>query len=243
MLNVIRHLLPRGRAWDTTLNKPMRKYLSGIGAVLADVRLQLQLALADVWPNYTRRLDAWDEQLGLPEVNISEGERRVRLAAAWRPAVGQGLDTLQEALQASGFNVYVHNWWVPGTEPAPGQTGSPTIRDPAVLLSNKQARQARVDAGEALAEAGEALALAGNSLIAPPPPLGFLLVNIIQTDAGRVEYNIPTDPAQFPHVIYIGAEVFGDYADVPRARREEFEALCLKLRPAHKWLGMLINYV
>ncbi|BAV81064.1 hypothetical protein [Vibrio phage CKB-S1] len=242
MLNVIRHLLPRGRAWLITLDKPMRKFFAGLGQTFDDIRTHLQLALLDVWPNGTRALDEWERQFGLPTVNISEEDRRTRLAAAWAPAVGQGLDTVQAALQAAGFNVYVHNWWVPGTEPAPGTQGAPTARDPGILLSNAQARQARVDAGEALAEAGEPLALAGNSLIDPPPPLGFILVNIIQTDAGRVEYDVPTDPAHFPHVIYIGAETFGEYADVPRERQEEFEALCLRLRPAHKWIGMLVNY-
>lgn len=243
MLNVILNLLPRGRAWSTMLDKPLRKYFAGLANVFADVRDHLGAAYTDVLPEHTRTLSEWERQFGLPAVNISEQDRRTRLAAAWSPAAGLGLDTLQDALRASGFDVYVHNWWVPGTEPAPGVVGSPTIRDPAILLSNAQARRARVDAGEALAAAGEALALAGNSLVSPPPPLGFLLVNIIQTDAGRVEYTVPTDPADFPHVIYIGGETFGDYANVPRARQDEFEALCLRLRPTHKWLGMLVNYV
>ncbi len=242
MRNVILNLLPRGRAWSTSLDKPLRKYFVGLGNALADARSFIGETYLDVLPAYTRRLDEWERQFGLPPVNISDADRRTRLAAAWAPGVGLGLDTLQGALQARGFNVYVHNWWVEGTEPPPGQTGPPTIRDPAILLSNAQARQARVDAGEALAAAGEALAEAGNSLVTPPPPLGFLLVNIIQTDAGRVEYGVPTDPDEFPHVIYIGAETFGDYASVPRERQDEFEALCLRLRPAHKWLGMLINY-
>ena len=243
MLNVILNLLPRGRAWGTTLDKPLRKYFQGLADALSDVRTHIGLAYLDVLPERTRRLDEWDRQFGLPTVNISDADRRTRLAAAWAPGAGLGLDTIQDALQARGFDVYVHNWWVPGTEPAPGVVGSPTIRDPAILLSNAQARQARVDAGEALAAAGEALALAGNPLVVPPPPLGFLLVNIIQTDSGRVEYTVPTDPADFPHVIYIGGKTFGDYVNVPRARQDEFEALCLRLRPAHKWLGMLVNYI
>ncbi len=93
-----------------------------------------------------------------------------------------------------------------------------------------------------MAQCGEPSAQAGNSLQMPPAPQGRLLVNIIQTDTGTVEYAIPTDPAEFPHIIYVGGETFGSYASVPFARREEFEALILRIRPAQKLVGLLVNY-
>ena len=242
LLNVIKHLLPRGRAWSIDFDKPMRKFFAGIAQTFEQIRIRLQLSLADAWPSTTTCFDEFDDQFGLMSTATNGTSLRERIAGAWLVAPGQGIQTFQDALQENGFSVYVHNWWVPGTEPAPGQTGTPTIRDPGILLSNAQAQLSRVDAGEPLAEAGEPLAQAGETFIDPPPPLGFLLVNIIQTDTGMVEYAVPTDSAQFPHVIYVGGETFGNFADVPAARQDEFERLCLRLRPAHKWLGMLVRY-
>ncbi|AAQ96490.1 hypothetical protein [Vibrio phage VP16T] len=239
MRNTLRLLLPRGRAWRTTLDKPLRKFMDALGDTFGGVRDHLGSAYTDLLPQYTRRLDDWERQFGLPTVNISDEDRRQRLEAAWRPIDGQGIDTLQDVLQASGFNVYFHNWWVPGSEPVPGSNALPTIRNPADFLS---LNEARVNCGEPLAQCGEPTAQAGNSLQTPPTPQGRLLVNIIQTDTGQVEYAIPTDPAEFPHIIYVGGEEFGTYAAVPFERREEFEALILRIRPAHKWVGLLINY-
>lgn len=243
MRNTLLLLLPRGRAWHTTLDKPLRKYMDALGDAFSDIRDHLGRAYTDLLPEQTRRLEEWEEQFGLTAGTLTDQERRRRIEAAWLTSDGQGLDVLQDALQSRGFEVFLHNWWVPGTEPAPGVTGNPTIRDPAVLLANTQARRARVDAGEALAMAGEPLALAGNSLVSGTPPLGYILANVIQSDSGRVEYNIPTDPAEFPHVIYVGGQTFGDYVNIPRSRQAELETLCRKILPGHKWVGMLINYI
>ena len=229
MLNVIKHLLPRGRATDITTEKPLRRFFRALSDSFDDVRLTLDKTYTDIRPQDTRQLGDYEIEYALPDAGLTEQQRRDRLAASLSATGGLGLDNLQGVLQSRGFNVYVHNWWVPGTE------SNPTIRDPAIIISNAQARRSRVDAGEALAQAGE-------TFVVPPPPLGFLLVNIIRTDSGVIEYTVPTDPAAFPHVIYIGGEVFGEYAEVPNARRAEFEELCLRLRPAHKWLGMLITY-
>ena len=242
MLNTIRRLLPTGRAWNTTHDTPMRRFFAGIGAEFEAVKTALQRVYTDTLPQFTRRLEEYEEQFGLPATNLGEQARRDRLAGAFASPSNQGLDTIQDALQASGFNVYLHNWWVPGTEPAPGAGGSAAVRDPSIIVSNAQALRSKMDAGEALAQAGEALAQAGQTFVDPPPPLGYLLVNIIRTDTGVVEYTIPTDPNTWPHIIYIGGETFGNFAQVPSTRRAEFEALCLRLRPAHKWIGMLVSY-
>ena len=54
------------------------------------------------------------------------------------------------------------------------------------------------------------------------------------------EYVVPSDPAKWPYFLYIGAEVFGEMAQVESKRRNEFEALCLKTCPAQQWQGILV---
>ncbi|MNJ71212.1 hypothetical protein D3C77_677290 [compost metagenome] len=55
-------------------------------------------------------------------------------------------------------------------------------------------------------------------------------------------YTAPTDPACWPFFWYVGAEAFGQQATVPVSRRDEFEALCLKIGPLHQWIGVMVNY-
>ena len=54
---------------------------------------------------------------------------------------------------------------------------------------------------------------------------------------------VPDDSAAWPYFIYWGAETFPTKADVPAARRDEFERLLLKLCPTHQWIVLLVNYV
>ena len=49
--------------------------------------------------------------------------------------------------------------------------------------------------------------------------------------------------AQWPFFLYIGSSTFPNLAQVPLARRDEFEELCLQICPAQHWLGMLVEYV
>jgi hypothetical protein len=124
-----------------------------------------------------------------------------------------------------------------------------------------------VGCGEALAQCGEAFAEAGNSL----EPLGYPLVNKVFVtspdfitlcgetfaEAGEPSalcgnftqfteslrsYIVPNDPTKWPYFLYIGAETFGELANVDPKRRDEFEALCLKICPAQQWLGILVEY-
>ena len=69
-----------------------------------------------------------------------------------------------------------------------------------------------------------------------------VLLVISTTGSIHLADRVPTDSDQWPHIIYIGAETYPELASVLNSRRAELERLCLKLRPAEKWLGMLVKY-
>lgn len=52
---------------------------------------------------------------------------------------------------------------------------------------------------------------------------------------------LPTDPDLYPYFIYVGAETFGENADIITRRQLEFERLLLKLCPAQHWIGLFIH--
>ena len=232
---IIRHLIPNARAWRITVEKQLREFLTGLSGIEVDIRSFMDGVRDDLLPQSTRDLDAWDDQFGLRSVVITEQERRDRLAAAWEAVGGQSPGYIQDTLQANGFDVYVHEWWVPGTEAAINVHAAATPRNPTVLLKlDSGTLPAGVNCDEALAECGEAFAECGNQA----DPTGYALVN----KTPGVTYTVPADPALWPYFLYIGGEVFETLTTLPAARRDEFEYLCLKIAPTQNWLGMLVEY-
>lgn len=246
MIRVFQHLLPRSRAWLITVDKNLRTFFSVLSKILLeDIREFFDITWTRMDPQKTDELKRWERQFGLVDTGLTEQQRRDRLEAAWASVGGQSPRYIQDTLQANGFPVYVHEWWVPGTEPAVGVVGAPTVRNPLTYLKQTYPGDTTPDgyplvnkifetsnnwinqAGEVVMQAGEALAVAGSYD-------GFAETT--------KSYTVPASSDYWPYFIYIGGETFGTLADVPSTRREEFEALCLKICPCHLWLGMLINY-
>lgn len=246
MIDVFKYLLPRAKAWFITVDKQLRQFFAGLAAPLIDdVKEMFDTIRNGTDPQKTTDLKRWEYQFGLLDTGLTTQERRDRLEAAWAATGGQSPSYIQGVLQGNGFNVYVHDWWTPGTEPAVSVAGSPTARNPFTYLKAtypgdttpngyplvniiyETSKNYVNEAGELWMEAGEPLAVAGEYS-------GF--------DESIKPYTIPSDTGYYPHFIYIGGETFGTFANVPTTRKNEFEALCLKLCPGHKWLGMLINY-
>jgi hypothetical protein len=266
---VFTHLLPNARAWRLTIDKPLRKFFEGLTITGSDIRLYFDLVFLDIFPATTRELSAWESQFALPASGLTEAQRRERLAATWKAIGGQSPYYIQNALQDAGFDVYIHEWWEPGTEPAIGSATCATPRNPLLYLRRGYTNVALlVECGEALAACGEDFAICGNNL----EPLGYPLVNKIYEMAADVvalcgeeamqcgettavcnyyeafkeslrPYIIPDDSTKWPYFLYIGGKTFGGLAQIPYTRKDEFESLCLKICPAQQWLGIMVEYI
>jgi hypothetical protein len=267
-LRIITHLLPNARAWRITADKTLRKFLRGLTGAGADVKRFFDLVFLDIFPGTTRELDAWESQFGLTDSGLTETQRRDRLAATWKAVGGQSPSYIQQTLQAAGFDVYVHEWWEPGTEPAIGSHTCATPRNPILYLRREYTSVTLlVECGEALAACGEEFAQCGSSA----DPRGYPLVNKIyetvadilalcgenEVECGEAiascgyyeafrenlrPYTVPNDTTKWPYFLYICGETFGTIAQVPQSRRNEFENLCLKICPSQQWLGIIVEY-
>lgn len=267
-LRVFKHLLPQARAWRLTVDKRLRQVFQGLAGSAADVKTFTDRVWGDIFPGTTRELSAWENQWGLRAVGLNEQQRRSRLAAAWQALGGQDPRYIQDTLQANGFDVYVHEWWEPGTEPALGVKACATPRNPLLYLRrDSTGAPILVECGELFAECGEPSAEAGNSL----SPAGYPLVNRVfpttpgfivlagevfaecgeeEAESGNYEgfrvgelnYTVPSDPDKWPYFLYIGGQDFPELAVVDPKRRQEFEELCLKICPLQQWVGILVSY-
>lgn len=269
-LKLYQHLLPDGRAWRLTVDKRLRQLFAGLTVIPDGVKESADSVWRDISPETTDKLDEWERQFGLSGNVIIEADRRARLAGTWLSLVGgQSPRYIEDTLRASGFDVYVHEWWEPSTPPTPGSPGNPTPRNPILWLRREFTKvDILVECGEIAAQCGEAFAEAGNST----QPSGYPLVNKISetvpdwvplcgeaiAEAGEQdascgnyfelkeqlrEYIVPNDPTKWPYFLYIGGETFGTLAQVDPKRRDEFEALCLKICPTQQWSGILVEYV
>ena len=207
MFESLQHLLPRGRALDIIIDKPLRRLFRSLGRTCDDAVAYVGLSGLDVFPRFTRRLPLWESQFGLPETTLTEQERRDRLTGAWRAVGGQSPGYIQRTLQAAGFSVFVHEWWVPGTDP-------PQARNPnLVLRDDGTAVDYRNELGTTLSELGDSGAELGRRSNA----VGYLLVNKILDNAGnRVLYSVPGRPVDWPFVLYIGGATYPETAVIAR---------------------------
>lgn len=230
-LKIFKHLLPRARAWNMTITKRLREFFEGLAGLPASFREYVDLIWMDMFPATTRELTTWEAQYGLTDsAGLTEQQRRDRLAGAMAALGGLGPDYIQGVLQAAGFDVYIHEWWVPASDPAVARNPFTYITTTEIPLVNKvftAERNYTVLAGEPLAEAGEPTAEAGEFD-------GTLFLTKIYTPVD--------DPDLYPFYVYVGGEVFPNYATVPATRRDEFEDLLLKHLPTQLWILPLITY-
>jgi len=268
---IFQHLLPRSTAWALTTVKPLRDFFMGLAASLGDVfKLFFDQVYEDLFPQTTRQLAAYEKQFGLRTAVLTEQERRDRLAAAWRAQGGQSPGYIQDTLQAAGFDVYLHEWWVPGSEPPLGVVAAATARNPFAYLTDGAQELTYLSAdGVPTMQDGNPDAQDGRTI----EPTGYPLVNNLLVfsplfigdgspdmqdgnpasqdggdgSGGGGNYNLkkyimPADTNTYPFYLYIGGATFPSHVNIPSSRRSEFETLCLKICPTHVWLGMLIDY-
>lgn len=265
-LRIFKHLLSSGRAWRITSSKQLREFFEGLTGIGQDASDFIDTIYNDLNPQLTRELSAWERQFGLVNPLPNEQERRDRLDAAWKATGGQSPRYIQDTLQAAGFDVFVHHWWVPGSEASIGVKAAATPRNPFLVLDDGLTFLKYISCdGRTNMQDGNTDAQDGRSL----SPTGYPLVNknFIKTvvtigdgsatmfdggskaqDGGGLstyalrQYIIPVDTALHPFFLYIGGETFPNHATLPQTRRNEFETLCLKICPTQLWLGILVDY-
>jgi len=253
------HLLPRAQAWTIVIEKFLRKFFEGLTSWPQDVLNFFALILLDLFPALTRQLDLWEKQFGLITQLDDETARRDRLDAQWKAVGGQSPGYIQGILRDAGFDVYVHEWWF-----------LDQVYDEAIICGNPLAVCGSPDAyagnmtNQALVPRDPRLWIDSDSVLVNKikyvkklftAPVICGNANAICGGVGSYsgaftgiefrirKYQITDDPDTWVHYWYVGGVNFGDFADVPVERKDEFETLILQIKPRQTWVGLFINYV
>jgi uncharacterized protein YmfQ (DUF2313 family) len=228
---IVKHLLPRGKAWRLPKGGPLRALFDGVAESPEAAREFVDEVWGDLLPDSTRELEKWERQFGLSGVG-DDATRRQVLAAAWKATGGQSPRYLQDAMQAAGFPVYVHEWWESGPDPW-------VARDPRDYTTQPLIGTVQCDSVTATQPQCSAFATQPqcDNFLANEP--GYI-VNLNLTSAAPPP--VPSDSDRWPYFLYWGAETFPGTAFVDEARRREFERLLLRLNPAQQWLVTRVRY-
>ena len=232
---VFQHLLPDALAWRLVTQKQLRALFEGLSEEPANIRTAFDLVYEDRFPATTRALEEWEDEFGLPGAG-TEAERRLQLDAEWKAQGGQSPRYLQDTVRAAGFDVYLHEWWEPGTMPRVARNPHDYTVQP--LIGTVQCTPVELDGPLCTPRFLDG---------APQPQCNRWLVNepgyIVNLNlTPSAPPPIPDNPAVYPYFLYWCGETFGDPAEVPAARRADFERLLLKICPAQQWLVTIVNY-
>lgn len=244
------HLLPRGIAWQVTTDKMLRRVFEGLSKAPSDVRDFVDAVWLDIFPTTTRELAMWEKQFGLTSTG-TDSARRLALAAAWNAQGGQSPRYLEDVVRAAGFDVHVYEWWQLPVSGAPvardphdytllAQIGSVQCTDIVAIPSGPCCTAVDAPPIDPLPGGVELFDLypeCNRWLINDP---GYLVNENLTRDAPPP---VPDDAATWPYFLYWAGVDVDTRADIPAARREEFERLLLKLCPTQQWLVTYVNYV
>lgn len=252
-------LLPPGSAWVPSSGGDYDKLLDAFAENVDNPREFISQLSAIRDPLTTPLLDELEKEFGVTKnENLTEEQRRNYLNSLVFPSEENGTDDdLQSRLQSAGFDVQVHV-----NDPA---------TDPAILLENsfqmvagganayagRQDAYARRVGGELIVNGDQFLqvpnyiAAAGNqNIVAGNQNAAAGVFDGINLE--KIEYKIPTDPADWPLIFYVGGDVTRDMNGfitsletviLPIEIREEFLQLILKYKPLHTWAVSTVNFV
>ena len=111
-VRVFDRLLPRSRAFNLVLDRTLKEFFEGLSDLPDTVREHIASALLEAFPQHTTRLTDWSYQFGSPDPLTAD-----EVDAEWAATGGQDPRYMEDLLQAAGYDVYVHEWWVPDSAP------------------------------------------------------------------------------------------------------------------------------
>ena len=253
-INLWKIALPQSRAFSLIITKTMRLFYQGL-SYPQYYRDLFDTTYKQLDPQATDNLVRWEEQFYLPSSGLTEQQRRDRLEATWKMTGGQSPGYLQSILRGYGFDVYVHDWWMPDE-----QILDLTMGGDDAFMGGENARMGAqiveypVPWNPNLVLVSPYYPLVNRTSVTQYAPLSMggddafmngedsFMGSLRKTESGDF-YPIPADPVRWRGFVYVAGETMPNQATVPLERKAEFEELILSIFPADKWVGVIVEYV
>lgn len=228
LIELANELYPTGRAYSIKDGKTISKVHEAINVgfirLVQDSFFTLDSTLPD---NINFSLDdcnLWEYRLGIvsnPNLDIEIRKKAIlrKMSFARNIKAGQNKSFIESQLQLAGFDVYVH-------ENKFFEAGEWVYKTPSEILGNIGGNTQYANN----VKYGQGVQYGGST--------AELIANLSTTSES---FAIGTD--RLWATFFIGAEVLGEYANVPSSRLKEFKELVLTLKPAHLVAFTFVNYI
>ena len=227
-------LLPRSRAWGLVIKRLLRDFFEGLAILPKVIQEHLGSLFFDVDPQQTSLLLDWSNQFGQPSQ-----QSRAWLEAQWAATGGQAPKYSQDILQLAGFDVYVHEWWVPGVDPAQVRTPNPIDLLGSEPLAELLVNNVGVGQKKWRFQYGD-----GSQYKADQSGLnGIRYGRYDGYFFPAKQYPTPDNPDEYPNYFYVCGPNWPDPADVPDSDLAELKTLIYKLKPTHLRCILIRNLI
>lgn len=216
-INVFERLLPKSRAWRLIVDRPIRRLFEGLGEVMNTIYQHAIGVLDEAFPLTTTHVGDWTFQFGSPEPLTSQ-----QLEAEWAAVGGQTPEYFQRILHEAGFETcYVHEWWVPNSNPLEARNPILLVKTSRVLVNdiNHVERRYRWQCDDNVSQCVD-----DNSIRCDDYD-GYHLV--------PKNYPTPDIPEQYPYYFYVCGQTWPNYAVIPYSQLRKLIRLCYKMKPMH----------
>jgi hypothetical protein len=222
---------PSGHAWKNLPSSILKKVFGVFDTELREAASLIDVVAKDAFADTTNQLDTWEREFGL-RTPATELERRQQLDFTLRSDGGQSLEFIQDTLQAAGFNVWVHSCWVsenPFVVKDPRAYIDPPEYGTELCTDNVDWNQPQCTDTPAWGQA-QANGIVGGT-------------NYFDNITLQDNYlpPVPDDPDAWPFFLYIGGQVFPQYAQIDMDRYDELRRLICKHRPLRHWIVLMVQ--
>jgi hypothetical protein len=227
-VKVFDRLLPRSRLWSLIIARPLKKFFHGLAILPKTIREHIGSVLLEAFPRTTTRIEDWSRQFGSPELLSPED-----IEAEWGAFGGQSPAYIQGVLRAAGFDVYVHEWWVPGIHPPVARnpfdydgTGSPSsnLIETSYVLVNDLTHVEKNYIYYCGKKPNPDQCVSDESITCGAYD-GYMLV--------PKRYPCPDVPDEYPVYWYVCAAVWPHYVNIEESSFRKLVRLIYKLKPVH----------
>jgi hypothetical protein len=217
-LKVYDLLLPRSRAWGLLPGKTLTKLFEAFAGASKEVQDHIAGVLAEMFPSTTTYPRDWSKQLG-SLIDLDEDELAAELAAQG----GQNPNYMQTQIQSICSNCFVHEWWVPGSNPPEARNPIPLVDSSLVLVNDVTDMVPNYKY-----QFGDGTGFVDNSL-EDPIEFGDYDGYIWRLK----QYPCPDIPEEYPIYWYVGGETWPDYAYISSEKLRPLIRMIFKIKPVH----------
>lgn len=209
-------LLPRSPLFSFVKDRFFTALVTALGSVPKEAHYYNGQNITDIFPETTTRADDWSRQF-----NFAKTLTASQLSARFKDSGGCSPNYLQNALHEAGLtSLYVHEWWVPGSDPV-------AARNPIPYINNYQPNNLLVNP---ITSIYDDIPQCGDYIqCGDPDQCG-------DSEGLKFEEKIYAHPDisdEYPYYFYVCGQTFGDYVTLSDDELSEAKRLIYKHKQAH----------